>query len=80
MWVNYLLIATCLFMWSSSKINTYTFLKILGLGLIIIGAIINIAGKQNSLIEIGLLFYFSCESIVAYFRKQNERESDMVSE
>jgi len=77
-YVNSIVIVLCLFMLASNKINTYTMLKMLGLGLIIIGAIINLDNKHNFFIELGVLSYLICDCLNAYLRKRNTRASDKL--
>jgi hypothetical protein len=73
--VYFIIIISVLLAWGSSRINTDTFLKIFGMGLIILGCLIHIAGKNNNFIEYGVICYFACELLNAYLRKERKHEA-----
>jgi hypothetical protein len=69
----YLIIAICTFAEISTKINTRNLVKKFGLLLIILGAIIHLSHKENSLIEYGIMCYISIDFINAYIRKDRRK-------
>lgn len=74
-----LLIALCLAVWGSSKVDTHKILKIIGLVMLILGSLLNLDNKPNSLIEYGAILYLVAMLLSAYFRKKNQRDSDRVT-
>jgi hypothetical protein len=72
------IIAICFVMLGSTKIHTDTALKILGIGLIITGALIHLRA-DNPLIEIGVISYLLCDCLNAYFRRKNQRITDKAT-
>jgi hypothetical protein len=73
-----LIITVCFIMLGSSKINTDTALKILGIGLILAGALIHLR-HDNPLMELGILSYLICDCLNAFFSKPTKRKTDRVT-
>lgn len=69
------IIGIALLMELSSKINTNNIVKKITLCFIIVGCFIHLAGKDNALIELGILGYFIAEIALCYLgkRRSNER-------
>ena len=78
------LVALCIYMVASIKIDTSNILNLFGISLIIVGALLGIYSQykplahHNYLIEFGALLHFICE-IAHYNKKQNRRASDRKS-
>lgn len=60
----------------STKVNTNNIIKKISLALIIVGCLVHLAHRDNFLIEIGLLGYFSADFIIHLMRKHNRRATD----
>ena len=77
------LIALCVYMELSSKVNTDNILNKIGIGFIIVGSIIKIYAvshhipHENHLVCIGIFLHFICEINYGYKRK-NRRMGDRV--
>jgi type III secretory pathway component EscR len=69
----YLIIVICLFTELSTRINTGNLVKKFGLLLMILGAIIYLQNKPNSLILYGIMCYISIDFINAYIRKDRRK-------
>ena len=75
------LITLCFFMVASVKVNTNNILNLSSIGLVIIGALLEIYSQYkplahpNYLIEFGVLIHFICE-IAHYHKKQHRRAGD----
>jgi hypothetical protein len=68
--IYYLLIALCLLMELSSRVNTHNIGKKVALALIIIGCSLLIAGKSNQLVELGIFGYLLIDVIVCFLTKR----------
>ena len=75
------LIALCVYIEVSAKIDTHNILNKIGIGLVIIGALLGIysqykpLAQPNYLIEFGVFLHFICE-IAHYNKKQHRRVGD----
>lgn len=76
--LDLLLFIACIWLVMSEKINTDNIIKLIGIGFIAVGALIELGGKQSNLIEFGVLFYFMANLITAYLGKKNRRYYDKV--
>lgn len=56
--IYFLIFAVCIFAELSPKIDTDNFIKKIGIGFILVGALIGMAGRFSPFIEIGIVFYF----------------------
>ena len=80
-----LLIALCVYMELSSKVNTDNILNKIGIGFIIVGSIIKIYAlthhmpHENHLVCIGVFLHFVCE-VRFYHKPHNRRISDRVEQ
>lgn len=73
----YLTIIVCAFFAEIfPKIDTSTVLKKLSLCVVIVGALVSLAGKQNYLIEFGVILYFVDKIIESQFYYQKRRRVD----
>jgi hypothetical protein len=68
-----LLFIACIWIVVTSKINTDNSVKLIALGLIAIGALIDLADRRNVLIELGILIYLSSKIYCAYFGSRKRR-------
>ena len=75
------LIALCFYIEVSTKIDTHNILNKIGIGLVIVGALLGIysqykhLAQPNYLIEFGVFLHFICE-IFHYNKKQHRRSTD----
>lgn len=60
----------------SPKVDTTNIIKKIGICLMIIGALIEIAGKHNDLPIIGIAVYFSANILSAHFTMRTRRKTD----
>jgi len=74
--VYVILIAIAFFMEISHKVDTDHWAKKIGLGLIVIGALLHISDKANNFIPIGISFYFGVILLRAFLNKYGRRTSD----
>ena len=76
-----ILIGLCVYLEVSTKIDTHNILNKLGIGLVIVGALLGIYSQYkplahpNYLIEFGVFLHFICE-IAHYNKKQYRRSAD----
>jgi hypothetical protein len=63
----------------SDKCNTHNLVKKVSIGLIMVGALVGLADKQNDYILIGVSGYLGAELLTAYFRKKHGRATDRVN-
>ena len=69
-------IVVCFFVLLSEKINTNILFCYLGVGLMIMGALINYADRCNVFMEIGVLLFFAHKIYMAHNNKQKRRLTD----
>jgi hypothetical protein len=62
----------------SNKCDTRNLIKKLSIGMIMVGALVLMAGKDNNLIEFGILGVFLSELLIAYLGKRQRRAYDKV--
>lgn len=74
-----LLFLACIWLVVSTKINTDNIIKLVGIGFIAVGALVELAGRNSLLIEYGILFYFIANLITAYLGNQKRRYYDKVA-
>lgn len=74
------IIAVCVYMEFSSRINTDNVIEKMALGIISLGALIHLCDAHNYLVETGVLLYLISRILSPrlreYFRYHNERRSD----
>ena len=74
------LIAIGLYIELSEKFNTRNIFTKIGIGFIIVGAIVHLAGHENLLVEYGILIYLGsrilCEHLRDYFGWKQSRRGD----
>ncbi len=74
-----LLFIACIWMVITQRINTDNILKLIGIGCIAIGALVEIDKSNSILIEVGILCYFVANLLSAYLGSRKRRYYDKVS-
>lgn len=81
--INFILYAglflVALFSECSSKVNTRTVGRKVGLLLITVGALLQLAERDNYFIVVGVLVYLTSNILGAYLNRQRRRQSDIVN-
>ena len=68
--LHYFLIGLCLIMEFASDVDTSNIGKKFALLLIIIGASLEVGGRPNGLIEVGILGYLMIDVLICYMSKR----------
>lgn len=71
-----MLFSVCIAVELSDKIHTDNILKKIAIGFISVGALVEFAGKQSLLIEIGILTYLIANICTAYVFQPRRRKAD----
>lgn len=77
--LDLLLFSACIWLVVSEKINTDNILKLVGIGFVAVGSLVEYAGHDKGLVEIGVLLYFSANLIHAYFGSRKRRYYDKIN-
>ena len=71
-----ILFILCLLIELSPRINTDNILKKIGVGFIMVGALVDIAGSQSQFIEMGLVIYLVTNLLSAYVFERKRRAGE----
>ena len=71
-----LLFIVCLIVELSPRINTDNAIKKTGIGFVLIGALVEMTGKESPFIEIGLIIYLTANICSAYCTRRKRRLTD----
>lgn len=74
------IIIVCAMTEYSIKVNTESLGKKIGLALIIVGSIMEVANVHNPLVPMGVFVYFGRNVLMAYLNRQRRRASDVHSD
>lgn len=74
-----LLFIVCIWLVITRRINTDNVIKLVGIGCIAVGALIELKNKNSNLIEFGILLYFTVNIITAYFGTRKRRHYDKMN-
>lgn len=76
--LHFLLFAACIWLVMSEKINTDNIIKLVGIGCISVGALLEMGNKHSYLIELGILLYFTANLMTAYLGNRQRRYYDKI--
>ena len=60
----------------SEKIDTTNIIKKIGIGVILVGGLVELYGTHNDLTIYGITIYFAAKILNAYFTKKKRRKED----
>ena len=74
--IAFILFVCCLLVELSPRINTENVIKKVGIGFVMVGALVEMTGKDSVFIEIGLIIYLVANLCSAYCTRRKRRLAD----
>lgn len=70
------LFIVCLLVELSPRINTENHFKKIGIGFVMVGALVEMAGHESPFVEVGIVLYLIANLCTAYCTKRRRRAND----